>query len=341
MNEYILSVVVIGRNEGQRLKRCLASLAAVLGLGGEMEIIYVDSGSTDGSPGVASAFGAQVIVLNVERPTAAQGRNAGWPRAHAAYVLFLDGDTVLDPDFPKTALTALLENDSIAGVWGHRRELYPEHSIYNRVLDLDWIYPPGDSEFCGGDVLMRRSALEEVNGYDPALIAGEEPELCRRLRARGHRIVHIDSPMTGHDLAMTSWGQYWRRATRCGHAYAELSERFRSSDDPLWLAESRANLKRGGFWLLTLATTIVALPWSPIPLLASAALVFLLAARSGWNARWKVPSDAKGRVALLFAYGIHSHLQQIPICIGQLRYYLDRRAGKRRNLIEYRGPSSM
>ena len=146
--------------------------------------------------------------------------------------------------------------------------------------------------------------------------------------------------MTGHDLAMTRWGSYWKRALRTGHAYAELSERFSASADPLWLAESRANLRRGVFWSLSLAASAVTLLWTPIPILAWAALFLLLAARSGWNARWKVPASAKGRVALLFAYGIHSQLQQIPICIGQLRYRRDRKAGKRRKLIEYRDGNS-
>ncbi len=79
---------------------------------------------------------------------------------------------------------------------------------------------------------MRRSVLVEVEGYDPGLSAGEEPELCRRLRARGYRIVHIDAPMTRHDLNMTRFSQYWRRAMRAGYAYAEVSNRFRRECGP-------------------------------------------------------------------------------------------------------------
>ena len=104
---------------------------------------------------------------------------------------------------------------------GIGERFHPEHSLYNRVLDLDWIYAPGDTDYCGGDVLMRRCALEQVDGFDPTLIAGEEPELCRRLRHCGYRILHIDSPMTGHDLNITRFSQYWRRALRAGHAYAK------------------------------------------------------------------------------------------------------------------------
>src|SRR5271168_3517690 len=181
MDDVMLSIVVIGRNEGARLTRCLESVARMRGVEGIKEIIYVDSASTDGSPQKASNLGAEVIVLNDENLTAARARNAGWRVARAPYVLFLDGDTVLDADFSRTALSTLALDDRIAAAWGHRREIHPGDSVYNRVLDLDWIYPPGDTEFCGGDVLMRRRALDEVDGYDSTLIAGEEPELCRRL----------------------------------------------------------------------------------------------------------------------------------------------------------------
>ena len=130
-----LSIVIIGRNEGQRLTRCLQSVNLARGGEGTTELIYVDSASTDGSPQVAAGFGAQVIVLHGGIQTAARARNAGWQRASAPYILFLDGDTLLHPQFIQTASKALESDPSIAAVWGHRRELHPERSIYNRVLE--------------------------------------------------------------------------------------------------------------------------------------------------------------------------------------------------------------
>src|SRR6202044_2331486 len=156
MKEPMLSIVIIGRNEGVRLASCLRSVDSMRA---EVELIYVDSASADGSPQVATNFGAQVVVLHGGVQTAARARNAGWQRASAAYILFLDGDTILHPQFIQTACKALESDLSIAAVWGHRRELHPERSIYNRVLDLDWIYAAGDTEFCGGDVLRRRTVL--------------------------------------------------------------------------------------------------------------------------------------------------------------------------------------
>lgn len=328
----VLSVVIIGRNEGGRLVRCIRSVRAMRDVRGEVEIIYVDSASTDKSPERARALGAQVIVVHPERPSAALGRNAGWRAARAPLVLFLDGDTILDPHFVATALP-LLKDYRIAVVWGHRRELRPDRSVYNRVLDLDWIYPAGPSEFCGGDALMRRAALEQVNGFDEHLIAGEEPELCHRLRALGYRIEHIDQPMTLHDLAITRWSQYWRRAVRAGHAYAEVAERFRDSEHPLWSSEVRRNRIHASLLLLAALgglamAAVVASPW---PLLPPLIFYLVLIVRTARRAAWKDPN-----LITRLLYGIHSHLQQIPILVGQLGYYRDRRAGRRRRLIEYK-----
>ena len=239
----LVSVVVIGRNEGPRLERCLASVGAIVRDTFETEVIYVDSGSTDLSRAIAYRLGASIVALETERPTAAKGRNAGWRIARGAMVLFLDGDTVLHPRFVQDSLSAF-DDPTVAVVWGHRRELHPERSLYNRVLDLDWVYAPGDTAFCGGDALVRRDVLEATGGFDETLIAGEEPELCRRIIGLGFRILHVDRAMTGHDLAITRFSQYWKRATRAGHAFAEVSERFRNSENPFWLEDAQRNRTR-------------------------------------------------------------------------------------------------
>jgi glycosyltransferase involved in cell wall biosynthesis len=326
-----LSIVVIGRNEGPRLAECLESIGRIRGAAVN-EVIYVDSASTDGSPQLASQLGATVIAVHPDRPTAAIGRNAGWQSATSDLVLFLDGDTVLHPDFAQAAWNALSLDSSIAAVWGHRRETHPEASVYNRVLDLDWIYPPGLAEFCGGDVLMRRKVLLEVGGFDETLIAGEEPELCRRIRAQGYRILHIDCPMTGHDLQITHWSQYWKRATRAGHAYAEVSERFRNSEDPFWASDRRRNLMRGSFWLISLVVVLAGSAFFGIlPIALWLALLLLVSVSSAWKARWKEATPG-----VLFLYGLHSHLQQVPIFVGQLQYELSKKRNRTPKLIEYK-----
>ena len=167
-----------------------------------------------------------------------------------------------------------------AVVFGHRREIHPEASIFNRVLDLDWMSAVGSVDACGGDALMRREALVAINGYDETLIAGEEPEMCRRMRERGWKILHADRPMTGHDLAMTRWSQYWRRAMRTGYAYAEVSQRFRGSRLPFWELEARHNRSRAlahiGILTLGLLSSLIWRSGWPVALL----LIFYLCARS-------------------------------------------------------------
>lgn len=328
----VLSVVVIGRNEGDRLRRCLQSVLAMTNPGGTVELIYVDSASTDSSCETARSLGARVVEVKPLRPTAALGRNAGWRVATATIVLFLDGDTILNPDFVVRSLGEFSDPE-IAAVWGHRREIHPEKSIYNRLLDLDWIYKPGLTEFCGGDVLFRRAALEEVNGYDENLIAGEEPEMCRRLRGRGYKILHVDRPMTGHDLAMTRFAQYWKRATRAGYAYTEVSERFRQTGMPFWADEVVRNRNRALTLLCLVSLALLAslVLMTPLPLLAAIGFYTVLAVRTALKIRWKSSSWTT-----LLGYGFHSHFQQIPIYWGHLQCLKDRKRGRTRGLIEYK-----
>jgi len=334
MTETLVSVVVIGRNEGERLRRCLESIAQMNHPTFNFEILYVDSGSTDNSIALAKELSATVIALHPERPSAALGRNAGWRAALGETILFLDGDTILNPDFVSAALLRLADPE-VAVVWGHRRELYPQKSIYIRVLDLDWIYAPGFTLYCGGDALFRHSVLAATGGFDETLIAGEEPELCRRIAALGFKILHIDHPMTGHDLAITRWRQYWKRSTRAGHAYAEVSQRLDASGQTFWADEVRRNRNRA---LTLIALCLLGLLGSILlrslwPALAVLLFFTAISLRSALKARWK-SSDP----LTLFLYGIHSHLQQIPIYYGQFQYRWNRRKGKRVRLLEYKQP---
>jgi cellulose synthase/poly-beta-1,6-N-acetylglucosamine synthase-like glycosyltransferase len=326
----ILSVVVIGRNEGPRLRRCLESITAMDTIAGGYEIVYVDSGSTDNSLAVAAEFGAKVLTLGSERPTAARARNKGWRSARARWILFLDGDTILNPSFPRTAL-ASAQGQDVGALFGHRREIYPNANAFQRVLDLDWVSRLGRSEFCGGDALMRRSALETAGGFDDDLIAGEEPELCTRLRAHGYFILHIDAPMTLHDLAISRWRQYWRRASRTGYAYAQMAWRTRGNEIRLWTRESSHNRSRALILILGAFSLVAGSIISPLVAATGILLGCFIVVRSAWKSRWK--SDS---VVSLLLYGIHSHVQQIPIFAGQLEFQLDLMRNRRRELIEYK-----
>lgn len=217
-----VAAVAIGRNEGARLIACLDSMLSKLD-----RIVYVDSGSTDDSVAEARARGAEVVELDMSIPfTAARARNAGVARlaemgAAPDYIQFLDGDCILQDGWIETGRDFLDSRPDVAAVAGRNRERFPERSVYNALADVEWDRPAGESDASGGNVMMRRSALDAVGGFDEALIAGEEPELCLRMRQVGWKIWRLDAEMTLHDANLLRFSQWWQRARRGGYAVTE------------------------------------------------------------------------------------------------------------------------
>lgn len=310
-----VSVVVIGRNEGNRLLRCLDSVVQARWGQTTFELIYVDSRSTDGSVANARVLGATTLVVADAKPNAAKARNLGWQAARGEFILFLDGDTELHPDFVAHAL-ATLADPELCAAWGHRRESNPDQSLYNRVLDLDWVYPTGRTLYFGGDVLVRRAALSQVNGFDPTLNAGEEPEMCARLRAAGWEIEHIDVPMTRHDLAVNSFRGYWLRAYRSGIAYAEVAQRMKLRGDVLWQHEAQRDFRHGLVFIFSPLLLAGALWLSPALAFVLLALALLFVARTAKRCAWKAP----GQWGLCTQYAVHALFQKIPALFGQLKW---------------------
>jgi len=238
-----LGFVVIGRNEGARLSLCLASLKSADG-----PIAYADSASTDDSLQVAREAGAIAVAVDPDLPlNAARGRNAGLialRRAHPdlEFVQFVDGDCELQPGWVRTALAFLRDNPNAAVACGRRFEAYPEASPYNRLCDEEWNTPVGRAQSCGGDAMFRLTALDQAGLFDPTLLAGEEPELCTRLRALDWEIWRLDAPMTRHDAAMSRLGQWMRRAYRSGYGYAQVWLRTRDRRERLYGVQLRSAL---------------------------------------------------------------------------------------------------
>ncbi|NEX46225.1 glycosyltransferase [Pseudotabrizicola algicola] len=313
----IVDAVVIGRNEGARLVACLAALQ-----GRVRRIVYVDSGSTDGSVAKARAEGAEVVALDMEKPfTAARARNAGLlalATAPPEFVQLIDGDCVLDPSWIGAALAAFARHPDAVVVCGRRRERFPEASPYNRMADSEWDTPVGQATACGGDALMRYPAVMAVGGYRDDLIAGEEPELCLRLRRAGGTIWRIDAEMTLHDAALLSFGQWWRRMVRAGHAFAQGADLHGAGPERHWVLETRRALMWGvaGPVVVVVAAALHPLGWTLS--LAYPAQVVRLARREGllWGLLTVVGRFAEAR--------------------GVLGYHLNRVLGRQAGLIEYK-----
>jgi GT2 family glycosyltransferase len=222
-----VGVIVIGRNEGERLIRCLRS---VLAAGTPAEhVVYVDSGSTDGSVDAARVLGAKLVTLDMSKPfTAARARNSGFDALLASapdvpLVQFIDGDCELEAGWLAAAAESFARSDTLAALCGSLRERRPEASVYNRLADMEWKRPAGDVRHCGGIFTARCTAFRSVGGFDEGIAAGEEPELCERFRAAGWKVQKIDAAMATHDLAMKRFSQWWFRSVRGGYGAAKLT----------------------------------------------------------------------------------------------------------------------
>lgn len=312
-----VALVLIGRNEGARLVAALASIP-----GWVSPVVYVDSGSTDGSIAAAGAAGAQVVRLDLSRPfTAARARNEGFRALGAAapdFVQFIDGDCALAPGWIETARAFLNANPAAAAACGRRRERFPDATIWNALCDAEWDTPVGKAMACGGDVLMRSSAFRQVGGFDPALIAGEEPELCVRLRAAGWEIWRLDAEMTLHDAAMTRFSQWWRRSRRAGHSFAEGAHLHGRPPERHWVAERRRALVWGAALPAVILAATVATPWAGLLILAYPLQIIRIRRRFGWT-----------RAAFLT-------LGKIPEALGVTEFHWNRMRGAKRRLIEYK-----
>lgn len=315
MQDKAIDAVVIGRNEGARLIACLQSLQ-----GQVRRLVYVDSGSSDGSVAAARALGAEVVALDIRLGfTAARARNAGLAVLEAPeFVQFVDGDCEVQPGWLVAALVAFAAHPAAVVVCGRRRERFPEASVYNRLADQEWDTPVGPARACGGDALMRFAAVQAVGGYDASLIAGEEPELCLRLRRAGGEIWRIEAEMVLHDAGLLRFGQWWRRMVRTGYAFAEGAARFGAAPERHWVVEAR----RAVLWGVALPAAVIVAglvhPLGWLLALIYPAQVLRLARRGG------------------LAWGYFTVVGKFAEARGLCSYWGNRLRGRRRGLIEYK-----
>lgn len=319
-----VAVVAIGRNEGQRLIRCLASVQSG-------PIVYVDSGSTDGSIEAARSRGATIVSLDPTIAfTAGRARNAGFEallqlKPDVRYVQFVDGDCEIAAGWIGAARAHLEQHPEVGVVFGRRHERYPDKTVYNRLCDIEWQVAPGETRYCGGDILVRTEALREVGGYRGDLIAGEEPELCIRLRRAGWKIVCLDRSMTYHDAAMTRFSQWWFRSVRCGYAYACGSHLHGAAPEWHWVAEAR----RSWVWGAAMPALIAAgfLAFGSAGLLLSGVYPAQIA---------RLYLKRRGTTPHALLLSVFQVAGKVPEAVGQARFWRDSIMGRAPRLIEYK-----
>lgn len=317
--------VAIGRNEGDRLVRCLKSLSAAAAA------VYVDSGSSDGSVQTARSLDADVVELDIGVPfTAARARNAGFRRLQQIapqleYVQFVDGDCEMAAGWTDAAVSLLKSRPDVAAVCGLLREREPERSIYNWLCDQEWNGPIGEIRSCAGNVMHRASALASVGGYREDVIAAEEDELCIRLRAANWRIWRLDCEMATHDAAMTHFGQWWRRSLRAGYAFAQGADLHGTQPERHFVWESRRALL-WGLWI-PMACAAAAIAIGPVALLTL--LIYPLQVL-------RLTATGSGRIGDRASLAFFHVLARFPESLGQFRYKRDRLLKRGPTIIEHK-----
>jgi hypothetical protein len=301
---------------------------------GERTVIYVDSGSTDGSVAAARAAGADVVELDMSRPfSAARARNEGFARLRliqpdVEFVQFVDGDCELVAGWLDRGAVELARRPELAAVCGRLRERFPEASIYNRLCDMEWDGPAGEIAACGGVAMYRAACFREVGGFDETVSAGEEPELCLRLRRNRWKIIRLADAMAMHDAAMTRFGQWWRRARRAGHAYAQGAVMHGGAPERHYVRETRSSW----FWGVALPLLATGLAWPTRGVSLVFLLGYLILGRRVY--RRVHTGDRSASDARLYACFVV--LEKFPQALGQIRFHLRRLRGRPCTIIEHK-----
>jgi glycosyltransferase involved in cell wall biosynthesis len=274
-----LSFVIPVRNDAERLRRCLQSIAAATPDGVPVEIVVADNGSTDASAQVARAAGATVLEL----PGVGLGelRNRAARAARGELLAFVDADHEIGTGWVEAARTDL----ALPGVAGAGAPCHAPkpgtwvQQIYDRLRRR----PAGQEEtdwLGSGNLIVRREQFHAIGGFDTTLETCEDVDLCRKLRATGGRLlsderlynIHYGDPRT---LRHVFFGELWR-----GRDNIRVSLRAPRSGRSLISAAIPL------FILVALATAVVGvLTLAPIGLaLAAAAIgavILLIALRAG------------------------------------------------------------
>ncbi|WP_323675930.1 glycosyltransferase family 2 protein [Halorubellus sp. PRR65] len=180
-----LSVVIIARNEEDRIRGCIESVFTAADGVDPFEVILVDSASTDDTVDLARDYPITVLRIPEELTSVGAGRFVGNRVARGDLVLQADGDMALTDEWLGRALSYLRSHD-VAGVEGWLNECDA-----TAPMAVDAI---------AGVALYDRDALESIGGFAPYLQSYEDIEVGFRLTTAGHRLVRLPIVSANHPL---------------------------------------------------------------------------------------------------------------------------------------------
>lgn len=212
-----LAVVVVNRNAGAHLDRCLRSVLAAAG-GLALEVVVVDNASTDGSARAVETHPGVRLIANPDNRGFSAAANQGIRATAAPWVLLLNPDAEVwagtlaalverAEDDPRVAVVGpLLRNadgtvypsgrriPSLVDAVGHAflAPLWPRNPFTRRYRMEEWDRTTEREVpwVSGAAMLLRRAAVEEVGLLDEGyFLYFEELDLCTRLRERGWKVL--------------------------------------------------------------------------------------------------------------------------------------------------------
>jgi glycosyltransferase involved in cell wall biosynthesis len=200
----MISIIVIGHNEGKRLTKCLSSISILIARNKnqEFEVNYIDSNSIDDSIERVKAFPDIKIYELTGKMNAAIARNVGAQESTGDILFFVDGDMELEPDFLQYALNdyGSLKHDSLTG--------HVDDYFYNTdgifITSSPRTYSgkiPATTENLktnGGIFLIKRAEWFNISGMRTKYKVNEDVDFTIRLGNRGIVIKRIPYLITKH-----------------------------------------------------------------------------------------------------------------------------------------------
>ena len=164
----------------------------------DLELIVSDGGSTDDTVAIAERYEARIVRHEEEdRQTIAEGRNRGAAVARGDTLVFINADIrISDVRLFLTHVTDVLRRPGVVGATA-RVHVFPEEEITaDRIFHVwhnsyvQFLNFIGEGMGRGECQVLSAAHFRDVGGYNPAMVAGEDYDLFRRLRKRG-KIVMI------------------------------------------------------------------------------------------------------------------------------------------------------
>jgi GT2 family glycosyltransferase len=198
---YDMTVIIIGRNEYVTLEKNLVNLCDYSTRSSLcLQVIYVDSQSSDGSVKLACGYKEDIPDLSVIRlegnVNAAVARNVGIQEAKGKYILFLDGDVVLDCEFIHDALDCLQRSSDVGAVTGKLFEVFNSDETGCVVERAS--HGKEKCRFLGGNFVCSRAAVEDIGLFDTKLVVNEDIDFTVRLAKRNLDLIQLNTTFGLH-----------------------------------------------------------------------------------------------------------------------------------------------